>query len=97
MAMREEVPLNLQHLMTIYMDYHSMIANVNITKAYVYYRKALQLLSFQLGEAEAGNPRRWMLKCPMHLIFTKEIKQVFPDAKLIWYAASLALLETRDL
>lgn len=84
MAMREEVPLNLQHLMTIYMDYNSLISTVNIKKAYIYYRKTLQLLSFQMGDTEAANPKRWMLKCPMHLIFTKDIKAVFPDAKLIW-------------
>jgi hypothetical protein len=52
--------------------------------AYNWYRKQLQLLSYQLGEEESKRPRRWMLKCPMHLFFTKSIAGAFPDAKLVW-------------
>uniref|UniRef100_A0A7S3HFK3 Sulfotransferase n=1 Tax=Spumella elongata TaxID=89044 RepID=A0A7S3HFK3_9STRA len=48
----------------------------------MYCKKVLQLLSYQVGEAE--NPRRYMLKCPIHLYYIKELASAFPDAKLIW-------------
>jgi hypothetical protein len=55
-------------------------------RSYLYYRRALQLFTYQmngLGE-DMYNPRRWMLKCPMHMFFIKELGKAFPDAKLIW-------------
>ena len=83
MAMREEVPLLLQHLTSVYMDYDAVRYKLDFKAAYQFYKKILQLMSYQVGETT--DPRRWTLKCPMHLSFTKEISSVFPDAKLIWY------------
>ena len=51
---------------------------------YIHHRQVLQLLSYQMGAQEANNPRRWLLKCPMHMLYQKEIAAAFPDAKLIW-------------
>jgi hypothetical protein len=53
-----------------------------VVKAYRSYKQCLQLLSYQTGNAENGN--NWMMKCPLHCYFIKEIIEVFPDAKLIW-------------
>lgn len=85
MALSDEIPVNLQFLYTAYLEskifFDALEGNV-INDAYVYYRKVLQLLSYQIGER--SNPRRWVLKCPIHLFFPKAIAKAFPDAKLIW-------------
>ena len=49
---------------------------------YQSYRRYLQLLSLQTGEAQT--PRQWMLKCPLHLTHARSIAAIFPGAKLIW-------------
>lgn len=84
-AMREDIPLNLQYLMSLYMNFDYLYERMKVTSAYVWYKKVLQMLSFQYSDEEARSPRRWMLKCPAHLLYTKEIASVFPDAKIIWY------------
>ena len=53
-----------------------------VVKAFQSYKKCLQLLSYQVGHVENGD--NWMLKCPLHCFFIREIMEVFPDAKLIW-------------
>jgi hypothetical protein len=81
MALTDELPINLQFLYSCYMAAKEFLT-LDARNTYVYYRKFLQLLSYQLGETES--PRRWMLKCPIHLFYTKELAAAFPDAKLIW-------------
>ena len=71
----------IQYLYTNYMVINDYL-KLDSTKAYQGYKNMLRLLSYQCGEAEA--PRRWMLKCPIHLFYIKQIEAVFPDAKLIW-------------
>ena len=85
MAMSDEIPVNLQFLYTAYLEYEIFLKALEgdvINNAYLYYRKILQLLTYQIGERTVG--RRWVLKCPIHLFFTKAIAKAFPDAKLIW-------------
>jgi hypothetical protein len=82
MAMREEVPLTIQHLMSLYMDFDDIVTT-DLRLAYTYYKKVLQILSYQIDE-ERVNPRKWILKCPMHMIYIKELASVFQDAKIIW-------------
>lgn len=53
-----------------------------VVKAFRSYKHCLQTLSYQTGEAKRGN--NWVLKCPLHCFFVKEIMEVFPDAKLVW-------------
>ena len=53
-----------------------------VVKAFRSYKHCLQTLSYQTGEAIRGN--NWVLKCPLHCFFVKEIMEVFPDAKLVW-------------
>jgi len=81
MAMTDELPINLQFLYSCYVDGDSFL-KLDASGAYKHHRKVLQLLSHQVGEVE--NPRRWMLKCPIHLFYPREIAAAFPDAKLIW-------------
>lgn len=85
MALSDEIPV---HLSFLYSDYvrHDVFFNKidyeRVKNAYAYYRKVLQLLSYQIGEAD--KPRRWTLKCPIHLYYIKELAAAFPDAKLVW-------------
>lgn len=36
------------------------------------------------GRMTHTDPRRWVLKCPLHILMLKELLTVFPDAKLVW-------------
>lgn len=87
-----EIPCLPQFFYSAYMGtgdeslLHIMAGNA-VVDAYKLYKKQLQLLSFQEGEGmedDCPAPRRWVLKCPMHLFYIKELAQAFPDAKVIW-------------
>eukprot|EP01033_Poteriospumella_lacustris_P007466 gene7467-5364_t len=84
------LPVHMSFLYTIYCDYENFTKNVtadHCNRAYDYYKKVLQLLSYCQGEAGAANnskdPRRWMLKSPMHMFMIPQIAHTFPDAKII--------------
>ena len=85
MALTDEIPVHLSFIYSGYLNHEVFFTKIDYPKvkaAYLYYRKMLQLLSYQLGEEK--NPRRWMLKCPIHLFYTKEISAAFPGAKFVW-------------
>jgi len=84
-ALSDSVPCLSQYLYSMYMHPETAmpVMKQHMTGAYLWYRKYLQLLSFQTGEV-GGGVRTWMLKCPAHLFYTGEIAMAFPDAKLIW-------------
>jgi hypothetical protein len=84
LALADEIPLLVQYFYGSYMhpDISKELYRSNAVNAYAHYKKYLQLLSYQTGEAI--NPRRYMLKCPVHLFYVKEIAKVFPDAKIVW-------------
>jgi hypothetical protein len=85
MALTDELPLHMSYLYSAYLNYEKFFSDIDsdkVTAAYAHYKKVLQMLSFQVGESDT--PRRWMLKCPIHLFYTKEIARVFPDAKIVW-------------
>jgi hypothetical protein len=86
LGLADEVPVLLQYFYSTYMhpELAEPLLRGRIVAAYTLYRKYLQLLSFQHSKDEEQNPRNWMLKCPIHLFYAKEIAQVFPDAKLVW-------------
>ncbi len=81
MGLTDALPVMLQYLYSNYMNVKGYLT-MDSTKAYESYGNMLRLLSYQCGEAQ--NPKRWMLKCPIHLFYIKQISKVFPDAKLIW-------------
>ena len=88
-ALSDSVPCLSQYLYSMYMHPETAmpVMKQHMTGAYLWYRKYLQLLSFQTGEVggkDGGGIRTWMLKCPAHLFYTSEIAKAFPDAKLIW-------------
>jgi len=77
--------------MLLYDDYfnYERFLSIDAKPAYATYKKYLQLLSYQTNDFKNGNngvtlPKRWMLKCPIHLFYPKEVGAIFPDAKLIW-------------
>ncbi len=89
MALTDELPIHMSCLYSAYMNFEIFLkenSGQRAINAYKHYKKVLQLLSYQVGEAK--EPRRWMLKCPIHLFYIKEIANVFPDAKLVWYVIS---------
>jgi len=82
MALNDEIPVGLSFLYSGYMNTDAYGGKIPIGPAYHWYKKQLQLLSAQIGEFE--KPRTWMLKCPFHMNFIKDIAGAFPDAKIIW-------------
>lgn len=87
-SLADEIPIHLSFLYSDYINHEKFfkcIDSSRVINAYRYYGSVLRLLSYQEGDhSEMNKPRRWMLKCPIHLFYIKEIKAVFPDAKLIW-------------
>lgn len=88
--MREEIPVSLQCLCTLYFQYETDIMTIlndpqGMMKAYEYYKKTLQLLTYQQSDSNENMiPKQWILKCPFHMICINQIKKIFPNAKLIW-------------
>ena len=86
MALSDEIPVHLSFLYSDYVNhdiFFSKIDHKRVKDAYLYYKKVLQLLSYQIGDTD--KPKRWTLKCPIHLYYVKELAAAFPDAKLVWY------------
>ena len=84
-ALSDELPFCFHYLYSILRRFRRFTASTSskrMVEAYRSYKRILQLLSFQTGEKDT--PRRWMLKCPLHINFLTELIQVFPDAKFIW-------------
>jgi hypothetical protein len=80
-ALTDELPLHMQHIYADYMNTEVYMA-LDATKAYLWYRKVLQLLTYQV-KSQRENPMRWALKCPIHLFYIQSIQNAFPDAKVI--------------
>jgi hypothetical protein len=81
MGLSDSLPVMLQYIYSNYMNIEEYL-KLDATDAYKGYKKMLQLLSYQVGEEK--DPKKWMLKCPIHLFYIKQIETVFPDAKLLW-------------
>jgi hypothetical protein len=85
MALSDEIPVHLSFLYSDYVNHDIFFNKIDyqrVKDAYLYYRKVLQTLSYQIGETD--KPKRWTLKCPIHLYYVKELAAAFPDAKLVW-------------
>jgi len=56
--------------------------------AFDYYKEYLQMISWQqtrgAGADTDNNNKTWMLKCPFHLPYLKELFETFPDATVVW-------------
>jgi hypothetical protein len=83
LGLTDELPVHLQFFHADYINIDSFLA-LDSTSAYEYYKKILQLLSYQTGQRGEQETLRWTLKCPIHLFYPKQIATVFPDAKFIW-------------
>jgi hypothetical protein len=81
LGLSDELPILMQYFYSGYCNIDKLLS-IDATSAYRYYKTILQVLSYQVGERTEA--RRWMLKCPVHLFYTKQIGQVFPDAKFVW-------------
>jgi hypothetical protein len=81
LGLSDELPILVQYFRSSYMHIQTLLGE-DATGAYRYYKQVLQLLSYQIGERT--DPRRWTLKCPVHLFYPRQIGAVFPDAKFVW-------------
>ena len=81
LGLSDELPCLVQYFRGCYMNLEPLLS-LDATHAYSYYKKVLQVLSYQIGERTEA--RRWTLKCPVHLFYPRQIANVFPDAKFVW-------------
>ncbi len=90
MTLSDEMPVLLQQFYTDYLNIETFFKVINFdrtVRAYKWYRTVLQMLSFQNFERDGS--KRWMLKCPIHMFYPKEIAAAFPEAKIIWFVTFL--------
>lgn len=89
LAMTDELPFTAHYLPSTLQNWdrlRDILPSSDFVRAYEWYKKILQLLSFQTTGEHAGESgeTQWVLKCPSHLFMLPELCKVFPDAKLIW-------------
>ena len=58
-------------------DYNSRLSGINSQYNYAWHEKVLKLLQFQKPTI------RWLLKCPSHMYFMKDLFERYPKAKVI--------------
>jgi hypothetical protein len=58
-------------------NYRDWIFQTNVTSAYTYHKRFLQLL-------QADAPGIWNLKMPSHALYLPTLLKVYPDARLLW-------------
>ena len=76
-----ELPLNLFELpLMVYAA--DEIINIGAGETYDFYKKYLQLLTWQQGTND--DEFTWMLKCPFHLPYLKELADAFPGSTVVW-------------
>lgn len=59
------------------------VEDLGAGEAFVFYRRFLQLLEWQ-SEDRRNKDFTWMLKCPFHLPYLKELHSEFPEATVVW-------------
>lgn len=80
-----ELPWNLLELpLMIYAA--DEVINMGAGDTYDFYKKYLQLLTWQTtrDDNKEMNDLTWMLKCPFHLPYLKELADAFPGSTVVW-------------
>jgi len=73
------LPHGHQHLARVHMpEYYKWIEQRDAQPDYEYLKLALQVLQY------GREPKRWILKSPMHLDHMPQLQKVFPDAQIVW-------------
>ena len=60
-----------------YAPYREYISRADMTSAYRYYRRALEM-------PQSNAPGRWVLKMPAHAYFIDAVLAEYPDARIVW-------------
>lgn len=86
LALTDDMPIHMSYIYILYMifDRFMSIPSDDVVNAFKHYKNYLKLMSFQNFERDEATTKRWMLKCPVHLFYTKEIAKAFPDCKFVW-------------
>jgi hypothetical protein len=77
-----ELPLNILELpLMVYAA--KEIIELGAGETFDFYKKYLQLLAWQ-STNNTNNDFTWMLKCPFHLPYLKELADAFPGSTVVW-------------
>ncbi len=87
-AMSDEIPLVFHMIFQDLYDlrgFQKVVSKERIVAAYQWHKKILQILMYQCGDhTRSDGPKRWVMKCPLHILWLPELTKCFPDAKLVW-------------
>eukprot|EP01035_Chromulina_nebulosa_P016957 gene16957-22449_t len=78
-----EIPWAISEIPLYIFAAKEVIALKGAGDAFVFYKKYLQLLTWQSADRR-DKDFTWMLKCPFHLPYLDELYQSFPDATVVW-------------
>jgi hypothetical protein len=84
-GLSDEIPTIFHYLFPALCSWEVFFKDITpqeVIRSFVWYKKVLQTLLFQTNEIHGE--KRWVLKCPLHIFYIKELAKVFPDAKLVW-------------
>lgn len=84
-GLADEIPTMFHYMfmsVTNWPEMRSKLPDEQFVRAYQWYKKILQTLSWQIGDR--NNDQRWVLKCPLHIFMIPFLAKVFPDAKIVW-------------
>ena len=83
-SLTNDIPVLFSLLNSCFIEYERFV-NMECDSAYARHKQVLQTLAWQIGEGRNGSfSRRWVLKCPIHLMFIDSIARVFPDAVIVY-------------
>ena len=85
LALTDELPmlLSLFYPLFVHVNEYFKIPFDDIVKAYEQYRETLQILAYSNGD-RGDNTKKWVVKCPAHIFYSREIVKAFPGAKIVW-------------
>lgn len=85
-SLTHDLPCLLSLMFACFVN-HEEFLEMETFSAYENYKDVLRMLSWQIkesGKEGEKDPRQWVLKSPMHLLFVDAIVNAFPDAIIVW-------------
>jgi hypothetical protein len=90
-----DLPFTFNYLYSVFLEAASFFYAPkhadHLIASFETHKKYIQMLAYQGEDVGTANlkatfkkEKRWVLKCPLHLMMVKPLAHVYPDAKFIW-------------